>query len=479
MEEAPHRKGILQRKMDADAAAYTSSSSFDHHIFDETVYVNIAHIRAIEKLGIISKHRADQAVAFLATLIKSRTAIPEQVEDIHIYVESMLSQRVPEVGEMLALGKSRNDAVVAAIKLKLKQKTYDLLLHLLETVKSLLERSIQDSETLFPVYTHLQRAAPATFGFILQAYAIRLYKAVPGLSHIIEACEESPLGSAAVAGTSVPLDRNYLARLLGFRDISRNALEATASRDFLLNCVSQLLIITVILSSFAEEIVLYCSEEFGLLRMPEEYAATSSIMPQKRNPVVAEIMRTKAAEILGILAALTGILTRQPSGYNLDLQQTTPKLWAAIDEVESSLNLLRKMVATVEVNREKAFSACSPPTAAVEIANHLTLHYGVSFRKAHTVAGRISRLVSANQLDERSLKQLFEEESVKVELDVEDVLSLMDAGRTVEAYAVEGSAKSSYVAALSRKMLEEVASISEKVVSEKERFHKTLSMLLQ
>ncbi|MEM2765857.1 MAG: hypothetical protein QXG75_01855, partial [Candidatus Caldarchaeum sp.] len=116
---------------------------------------------------------------------------------------------------------------------------------------------------------------------------------------------------------------------------------------------------------------------------------------------------------------------------------------------------------------------------AVEIANHLTLHYGVSFRKAHTVAGRISRLVSANQLDERSLKQLFEEESVKVELDVEDVLSLMDAGRTVEAYAVEGSAKSSYVAALSRKMLEEVASISEKVVSEKERFHKTLSMLLQ
>ncbi|MEM2236805.1 MAG: argininosuccinate lyase [Candidatus Caldarchaeum sp.] len=479
METAPHRKGILKKKMDVDAAAYTSSSSFDHAILDETVYVNIAHVRALEKLGVVDKESAEKAVAFLSSIIKSGVTIPEDVEDIHIYIESMLSQKVPEVGEMLALGKSRNDAVVAAVKLKLKQRLYNLIILLLDTVESLFKRSVEESATLFPVYTHLQRAAPATFGFILQAYAIRLYKTVPRLKDVIEACEECPLGSAAVAGTSVPLDRVYLARLLGFRDISRNALEATASRDFLLHCLMQLLIIAVILSSFAEEMVLYSSEEFGLLKMPEEYSATSSIMPQKRNPVVAEIMRTKAAEVLGLVTSLAGILSRQPSGYNLDLQQTTPKLWSALDQVESSLNLLNKMVKLLEVNREKALYSCAPPTAAVEVANYLSLRHGVSFRKAHAVAGRISRLVASHQLNELSLQRIFEEESIQARVGVEDVLSLMDAGQTVERYAVEGSANPSHVARLSSKMLEDIKTLREIIVSERENFQKGLSRLLQ
>ncbi|MEM4407228.1 MAG: argininosuccinate lyase [Candidatus Caldarchaeum sp.] len=479
METAPHRKGILEKKMDVDAAAYTSSSYFDHAILDETVYVNIAHVRVLEKLGVVNKELADKAVAFLSSIIKSGVTIPEHVGDIHIYIEAMLSQKVPEVGEMLALGKSRNDAVVAAVKLKLKQRLYNLIILLLNSVESLFKRSVEESATLFPVYTHLQRAAPATFGFILQAYAIRLYKTVPRLKDVIEACEECPLGSAAVAGTSVPLDRVYYARLLGFRDISRNALEATASRDFLLYCLTQLLIIAVILSSFAEEMVLYSSEEFGLLKMPEEYSATSSIMPQKRNPVVAEIMRTKAAEVLGLVTSLTGILSRQPSGYNLDLQQTTPKLWSALDQVESSLNLLNKMLKLIEVNREKALYSCAPPTAAVEVANYLTLRHGVSFRKAHAVAGRISRLVASHQLNELSVQRVFEEESVQARVGVEDVLSLMDAAQTVERYNVEGSANPRHVAILSSKMLEEIKTLRENIISGRENFQKALSRLLQ
>ncbi|MCS7129358.1 MAG: argininosuccinate lyase, partial [Candidatus Caldarchaeum sp.] len=331
MDAAPHRKGILEKQMDRAAAKYTSSASFDSAIVDSTIYVNIGHVKALEKLGVISKQSADKAAAYLSSMLRTGLKIPEDVEDVHILVESSLSRQVPEVGEMLALGKSRNDAVVAAVKIKLRLKLYGLFLSLLELVEALLKRSMAESRSVFPVYTHLQRAAPASFGFVLQSYAIRLLKKIPQLRAVLEECKECPLGSGPVAGTSVPLDRDYVARLLGFSRVSLNALEATASRDFLLNCSAALLSIAVVLSSFAEEVVLYSSEEFGLLKIPEEFSATSSIMPQKRNPVVAEVMRTKAAEALASLTAITGILARQPSGYNLDLQQATPKLWHSIE----------------------------------------------------------------------------------------------------------------------------------------------------
>ncbi len=478
MGKPPHRRGMLERDMDHDAALYTSSSSFDRYIFDSAVYVNIAHVKALERLGVISNESAKRAVSSLSSLLKSDLSIPEEVEDVHIYIESILSKQVPEVGEMLALGKSRNDAVVASIKIKIKQRVYGLSLTLLDVVEAMVNRSITESNTIFPIYTHLQRAAPATFGFILQAYAVRLYKTVPQLEAVIEACEECPLGSAACAGTSVPLDREYLARLLGFSRISRNALEATASRDFLLQCLAALLTIAVILSSFAEELVLYSSEEFGFLRMPDEYLATSSIMPQKRNPVVAEIMRTKAAEVLGSLVAVTGMLVRQPSGYNIDLQQTTPKLWKAFDELDSSLKLLERVVKTVEVELSRALHSSMPPTAAIEIANHLTLNYGVSFRKAHEIAGGISRLVISRQLNSQSLKKLFDEKSVKIYLGVEEVLSIMDPLKTVERYAVEGSANPQYVRRFGMELLEELRKVKMRFLEGSERFSKTLQELL-
>ena len=476
---APHRKGVLRKEMDPEAAEYTSSSSFDREIYEATVYVNIAHLRALEKLGVIGRDAADRGVAVLSRMLRERVEPPPDVEDIHIYVETLLSKEVPEAGENLALGKSRNDAVVAAIKIRLRERTYQLCRQLADCIKALLEKSVEESATLFPVYTHLQRAAPATYGFVLHAYAVRLYKVLPSFRRVLEECEESPLGSAAVAGTSVPLDRQHLAELLGFRKIGVNALESTASREFIILALSALLAAAVVLSSVAEEFVLYSSEEFGLVEMPEELAATSSIMPQKRNPVVAEVMRTKAAEVMGLLASAEQIVCRMPSGYNLDLQQATPKLWNAFRELESSLNLLTKLVKGASVRKERALYACMPPVAAVELANHLTLKHGVSFRKAHAVAGRVSRLMAERRLSDEALKQVFEENGVEAGLGVADVFDIMDPVKTVERYAVEGSANPRYVAKSAQDLLRELEKFREWLENESRVFREKLDLLLR
>ncbi|MCS6784354.1 MAG: argininosuccinate lyase [Candidatus Caldarchaeum sp.] len=455
--EAPHRGGMLSRKMDEDAARYTSSSAFDKEIFEATVYVNAAHIKALEKLGVIKHEESAEALKVLRSLLRDRPEIPQTAEDIHIFIESLVSKAVPAVGEMLALGKSRNDAVVAAVKLEAKRRIYALMKRIFEAVEELLNRSMIERDTLFPVYTHLQKAAPATFGFVLQSYGVRLLRSVLALNAALDACEECPLGSAAVAGTSIPIDRRYIAETLGFKKISVNALEATASRDFLIGLLSALLQTCIVLSSFAEEMVLYSSEEFGVLSMPEEFSATSSIMPQKRNPVVAEIMRTKTAELLGLLTSVTLILTRQPSGYNLDLQQTTPKLWKAVEEVDESIKLLTKIVKSVEVVRTKALEACGPPTAAVEVANTLSMEKGVGFRTAHQIAAKISKSLASKTLDQERLNEIFREHGLEP-LKIEEVLSMMDPVKAVSRYVVDGSANPVKVAEANLLLLSEVRS---------------------
>ncbi|MEM0440533.1 MAG: argininosuccinate lyase [Candidatus Caldarchaeum sp.] len=477
--EAPHRGGMLKRPMDEKAAIYTSSASFDHEIIEATVYVNAAHIKALAKLGVISQTAALDALQELKSFVEKRPQIPATVEDVHIFLESLVSRSVPEVGEMLALGKSRNDAVVAAIKIEAKRRIYGTSLTLLNTVESLLQRSLAEAETVFPVYTHLQRAAPATFGFLLQAYAVRFLRGVHHLLEAVKPLEESPLGSAAVAGTSVPLDRKYLAEILGFKTASVNALEATAARDFLIPVLSALLQTSLVLSSFAEELVLYCSDEFGFLTMPDEYSATSSIMPQKRNPVVAEIMRTKVGEILGLLCSVSMILGRQPSGYSLDLQQTTPKLWKAFEEIQTSMSLLGEIVKDVRINAEKALRACGPPAAAVEVANHLTLSKKLPFRKAHQIAGKISAAIASGGLDDHTLKQIFSEHGLDSPYEIDEILNLMEPTRVVRRYAVAGSANPAYVREAGYQLLKQVADLRDEVDRRSREFENVLMTVLE
>ncbi|MEM1944609.1 MAG: argininosuccinate lyase [Nitrososphaerota archaeon] len=453
----PHRRGIMASEMDREALRYTSSLEFDREILDVAIYVNIAHIRELQELGLLEKEDADGAVRYLGELLSSPPEMGGEDEDVHVVIERRLSQHFPDAAAMLSLGKSRNDAVVACIKLKLREKLLRLYGQLLITAETMLRKSIEEAGTIFPIYTHLQRAMPATYGFILHSHALKLLKQTAQLRYAIDLCDESPLGSAAGAGTNVPLDRRRIAGMLGFRRISLNALEATSSRDFILHVLSTLLGIATAISSLAEEMVIQSSEEFGLLVMPDELSATSSIMPQKRNPVVPEVMRTKVGEVLGALASVASMLSRQPSGYNLDLQQVTPKVWKAVDEVMASLGILSKLVERVVVDVGRAYSSCEPPVAAVMLANHLTLSHGIPFRSAHAFAGRVSRLIGLGKLNADTLAEALRESGIYLSLSVGDVMELMNQRRAVESYLEIGSSNPSEVRRLAHLALGEIA----------------------
>ncbi len=475
---AVHRAGRLGKGMDEEAARYTSSLEFDREILEAVIYVNMAHVRLLERVGVLSEQEAREAVMFLDKLLESPPSLDRhEFEDIHMVVEDWLSRHSPRVGAMLALGKSRNDAVVAAIKLRLKQRIAQLHESIDELCATLLKRAEREAETIFPVYTHLQRAAPATFGFILHSYATRLLKLYPHLRLVYELCDESPLGSAAVAGTSVPLDREYAAQLLGFGRVSDNALEATASRDFIIESISLTLLVALILSSLAEELVLYSSEEFSLLELPDELSATSSIMPQKKNPVVAEITRTKVWEVLGLLSTALGIAARQPSGYSLDLQQITPKLWKALDETVSALRLTSKMIENITINTARSAEACKPPTGIVEVANHLTLNYGIPFRKAHNLAGRLSRLINEGRLTPETFQQTLHEAGVSADITLDDVLQLMEPRRVVYGYRTRGSANPQHVKTAVNQAFQELERQREWFLERRRRLENALEAL--
>lgn len=441
-----HRKGRVERELDIDAAKYTSSLHFDKEILESVILVNIAHVKLLEKAGVIPSELAEKAEKCLRDMLTKPPSLDDpRYEDVHMVIEAELTKYVPQIGASLALGKSRNDAVVTAIRLRLKERLLKIHESCITLCEVLLRKALEESGTIFPVYTHLQRAAPATFGFVMHSYAIRLLKALQHIKLVYELSDESPLGSAAAAGTSVPLDREYAASLLGFSKVSRNALESTASRDFVVEALSCLNVIALILSSLSEELVIFSSEEFGLIEFPEEFAATSSIMPQKRNPVVAEITRTKIAELLGLLTSAVVMSARQASGYNLDLQQITPKLWQALEVIEETLHIVTKLVPNLKVNEERCITACSPPTGIVEVANYLSLKYGIPFRSAHTFAGRISRLIYEGNLNETSLQKIKAEFNIEVPLTLKDIMSLMEPTRVVHSYTTVGSANPTLV----------------------------------
>jgi len=475
-----HRVGRLRERLDEEAAKYTSSLEFDKEILEAVVYVNAAHIKALAKAGILNKEDEKKTIAALKELLETPIDYTRyELEDIHMVVEDFLSAKAPKAAAMLSLGKSRNDAVVAAIKLRLKQRLLNLMRLLLGFEEKLLHRALAEAYTIFPVYTHLQRAAPATFGFIMHSYAVRIKKLIPRLRNVYDLCDESPLGSAAVAGTSIGLDAYYEAGLLGFGKVCENALEATASRDFIIDALSACCSIAIVVSSFAEELVLYSSEEFKLVELPDKLASTSSIMPQKKNPVVAEIARTKSAEILGLFASCVAIASRQPSGYNLDLQQITPKLWKALDEVEASLSIMAKAAETLTINKEKAYEACKPPTGIVELANYLTMVHGIPFRKAHNIAGAISRLISQGMLDKKTLKEKLVEFNVGEDLiSVDRIYELLEPASVVKSYKSPSSANPENVKKAVEKEIEEIKEISKWVNEEYEKLSSKLHSLL-
>ncbi|MEM2040767.1 MAG: argininosuccinate lyase [Nitrososphaerota archaeon] len=463
------REGRLRRKMDRDAAEYITSLPFDTEIYKEVILINAVHLKMLAKLGYISKEDLVKGLNTLKEMLERPINLDNPLlEDIHIVVEDYLSRQLPNAGLNLALGKSRNDAVATAIRMHVKEKIVEIVDEGIQLIESLLRKAQEEASTVFPVYTHLQVAAPATFGFIMSFYASRMISALESLTHAYMSSDQCPLGAGAVCGSSIMLDREWMASQLGFSYVLENALDASSSRDFLIDLLSAILKLALPITDMSEELVLYSSGEYGLIVFPDEYSSTSSIMPHKKNPVVAEIGRTKVSEIASEFLRIIMIMQRKVSGYVLDLQQITPGVWRAINHLLFTLRIYKKMIPQISINKERAYELCRPPVAMTELANYLTTSLRIPYRTAHKICGEATLLLIENKLTDEAFREVLKSHGVDASLTVQEVLSILEPKSVVSSYKTMGSANPYEVSRMISHMEEELEELKSWVKARKE-----------
>jgi len=443
------RKGRLERPMDEMVSEYTSSMRADIRIFKPVVQINMAHVIMLAERRIIPE---GDAVAILRALrelhergVEALELKPE-LEDIHMAVEKYVVGVTSEVvGGKLNTAKSRNDQVATAIRMTLRKDLLEVQVALLELINNLLTLAGKHMKTIMPGYTHLQVAQPTTFAHYLAAYTTAFLRDVDRLSHAFERTSSCPMGAGALAGTSFPIDQGRVARLLGFKHILENTMDAVSSRDFALETISALAILMTDLSRLAEELVLWASAEFDMVEMPEEFVATSSIMPQKKNPVVAEIARAKAGRLAGDLLGALTIMKALPQSYSLDMQDLTPLLWDAVDQARDSVKVMSKLIGAIEPKSDVMLKRAEGGfAAATELADTLVRRAGVAFREAHAVVGRMI----AKAVKEGKPQQALKVEDLRdasrevlgreIQISEEEFKEALDVGKCVEARASLG-----------------------------------------
>ncbi len=473
------RRGRFERPMDKMASEYTSSMEADIRRFESVVRINIAHVSMLEARGIIGKSDANKIVHSLLKLqrqgIKALELKPE-LEDIHLAVEKYVIDEVGEkVGGKLHTAKSRNDQVAAAIRMVLRQEILETQEKLLGLIGKMLGLARRHMKTIMPGYTHLQVAQPTTFAHYLLAYAWHFSRDLSRLSRAYVETNSSPMGACALAGTGFRVDRRQVAQLLGFDGVVENTMDAVGSRDFALQTMSCLALLMVNLSRLAEELVLWSSAEFDLIELPEKFASTSSIMPQKKNQVVAEIARAKTGRLIGNLAGALSLLKALPQSYSLDLQELTPLLWDVVDQTKTTLDVMSRVVGAIKPKREVMRRRAEEGfAAATELADTLVREAGLSFREAHAVVGRMvaeavkegrtMRELTVDDLQAASVRVLRR----KIQFDEKRLKKALDLGNCVEKRDLLGGPSPGAV----RKQIDRLKKVIEKhrkVISERKR----------
>lgn len=376
-----------------DVVNFISSLEDDVRIAHATVLVNEAHVIALLKAKAIPKGDARKLLRALRQL-ERRIPLRRGVEDIHVVIEEYVTKHSSrDVGGRLHIGKSRNDQVATAIRIVLRDELLAVSNHLLSLETELLRLASKHLESVFPGYTHMQPAQPISFAHYLVAIGDSFLRDNQRVMEAYRRVNKSPMGSAALAGTSFRLDRRLVARLLGFNGFVENTLDAVSSRDFALEALSTLTILASNLSRVAQDLIFYSSADVSLLHIPDEFASTSSIMPQKKNPDPLELIRARSARIAGNFNAAVSVIHGLPSGYNLDFQEITPLLWHSCDMVNSCLKILTQLIPGIRLNTAFARRDYLQHTAATEITNILVREERVPFRTAHRAVGRCVRMI--------------------------------------------------------------------------------------
>ena len=385
--------GRFQKETDSLVNDFNSSIRFDSRMYREDIAGSVAHAAMLGQCGIIAKEDADAIIAglqaILADVEAGKIEFSADQEDIHMNVETLLTQRIGDAGKRLHTARSRNDQVAVDLRLYLKQEIGTIIGQILHFQQILLRQAKQYQDAVMPGYTHLQRAQPISFAQHLLAYANMLCRDVTRLEDCRERMDECPLGSGALAGTTYPIDRMQTAQALGFRQPMSNSLDGVSDRDYVIELLSGLSILMMHLSRFAEETILWCSWEFRYIELDDAYSTGSSIMPQKKNPDVAELVRGKTGRVYGALVSLLTTMKSLPLAYNKDMQEDKEPVFDAVDTVKLCLPVFAAMIDTMKVHTENMRQAANRGfITATDCADYLTKK-GMPFRDAYTTVGKL------------------------------------------------------------------------------------------
>lgn len=421
--------GRFQKETDTLVNDFNSSISFDARMYKEDIAGSIAHAAMLGKQGIIEAHEAEKIIdglqAILADIEGGRVEFSLENEDIHMNIETMLTQRIGDTGKRLHTARSRNDQVAVDFRLFVKEEISQMIAQVLDLERVLIQKAKANLETVMPGYTHLQRAQPTTFGHYMMAYANMLKRDVTRLEDCLERMDECPLGAGALATSTYPVDRFATAAALGFRKPTDNSMDSVSDRDFAIELLSACSILMMHLSRFSEEIILWCSWEFKYVELDDAYSTGSSIMPQKKNPDVAELVRGKTGRVYGSLVTLLTVMKGLPLAYNKDMQEDKECVFDAIDTVKMCLPVFTAMLDTLTVKEKNMHRAAAGGFInATDCADYL-VKKGMPFREAYMIVGRLVNMCikTGETLDTLPLKD-FRSVSGVFDADVYQALEL-------------------------------------------------------
>ena len=439
---------------------FNESLSFDRKFYHQDIEGSIAHVTMLAKQGILSEDDRDKIIQGLKGIRKDieegRLEFTPEHEDIHSFVEANLTERIGEAGKRLHTGRSRNDQVALDMKLYTRDEIQELSHLLKDLLKELLTIMENNLDTFMPGFTHLQKAQPITLAHHIGAYFEMFTRDRQRLHDIKERLNYCPLGAGALAGTTYPLDREYTAKLLGFYGPTLNSMDSVSDRDYLIEFLAALSIISMHLSRFCEEIIIWNTNEYRFVELDDSYSTGSSIMPQKKNPDIAELIRGKTGRVYGALMSLLTAMKGLPLAYNKDMQEDKELTFDAIDTVKGCVSLFTGMVSTMGFRKDvMETSAKNGFTNATDVADYL-VNKGVPFRDAHGVSGRLVLKCIAKDcaLDDLTLEE-FKEESPVFDQDIFEAISMKTCVEKRNTIGAPGQEAMKKVVEIYKKRMEE------------------------
>lgn len=457
--------GRFTEATDAFVAEFTASVQFDQRFYRQDIAGSIAHATMLAKVGVLTTQERDDIVQGLKTIQAEIEAGQFEwridLEDVHMNIEARLTQRIGITGKKLHTGRSRNDQVATDIRLYVRDEIDQLLSILAKLQNGILSLANEHTQTIMPGFTHLQTAQPVTFGHHLMAWFEMLVRDSERLIDCRKRVNRMPLGAAALAGTTYPIDRAYTAELLGFESVAENSLDAVSDRDFAIEFSAAAALIMMHLSRMSEELILWTSAQFKFINIPDRFCTGSSIMPQKKNPDVPELVRGKTGRVYGDLMSLLTLMKGQPLAYNKDNQEDKEPLFDAIDTLRGSLmafaDMIPALIPNIDHMREAALRGFS---TATDLADYL-VKKGIAFRDAHEIVGKAVALGVAEEKDlsELSLAQL-QQFSDLIEADVFELALTLEASVNARNH-IGGTAPNQVQQAIQRghKRLEQLYSL--------------------